>query len=516
MFYLISFVLTAPLFQPYQHCERGVGGVEKFKNVLQEHGAKKNDPIKGSNFQVVRSGGKKKIVLKPGSQFTLDILNQVVQMFNEVIDERRMERELTKETEDNEDMENEETPVGPIIMQMETNVSLVEDIFTQNSESEEDETEIEENLDEEDGEENGYTDQSDKQRFGRRLLSISEGDMVDEEVENNEEDSSKKAEEKTSEVDITIDDVKKEAKEAQGEAVESKEDAAKAQNIDSKSEMFHQDDDIVKAEACHLNNAGCQSELEVTPDQEEQTKTLNDHTSGRVETEDIEKEKDEVINEEEEYEDEEEEEDEEDDFDLLDEDTLSEMLSDYDEPLMKVEVFMELVDTLEEKLKVKDNKELHISALQSLVVYILTAEELATEDFAIASSSPTKAASLFTSLSSRLDQLKQTYLPQAVAFDHYVGEAWKEFVVMLDDVRLADMRRAEMQKMINRWLSLFIIQPLHSGSSKNAENLTRFVFNFHYAAELGKVIKARGLEEELSLIEEGRQEVEEMRLLYDK
>ena len=477
------------------------------KNVLQEQGGKKNDPIKGSNFQVVQSGGKKKIVLKPGSQFTLDILNQVVQMFNEVIDERRMERELTKETEDNEDMENEETPVGPIIMQMETNVSLVEDIFTQNSESEEDETEIEENLDEEDGEENNYTDQSDKQRFGRRLLSISEGDMVDEEVENNEEDSSKKAEEKTSEVDITIEDVKKEAKEAQGEAVESKE----AKNI-----VFHQDDDIVKAEACHLNNAGCQSELKVTPEQEEQTKTLNDHTSGRVETEDIEKEKDEVINEEEEYEDEEEEEDEEDDFDLLDEDTLSEMLSDYDEPLMKVEVFMELVDTLEEKLKVKDNKELHISALQSLVVYILTAEELATEDFAIASSSPTKAASLFTSLSSRLNQLKQTYLPQAVAFDHYVGEAWKEFVVMVDDVRLADMRRAEMQKMINRWLSLFIIQPLHPSSSKNAENLTRFVFNFHYAAELGKVIKARGLEEELSLIEEGRQEVEEMRLLYDK
>ena len=47
-------------------------------------------------------------------------------------------------------------------------------------------------------------------------------------------------------------------------------------------------------------------------------------------------------------------------------------------------------------------------------------------------------------------------------------------------------------------------------------NTNRFVFNFHYADELGKVIKSRGLEEELSLIEEGRQEVEEMRLLFDK
>ena len=29
--------------------------------------------------------------------------------------------------------------------------------------------------------------------------------------------------------------------------------------------------------------------------------------------------------------------------------------------------------------------------------------------------------------------------------------------------------------------------------------MSRFVFNFHYAAELGKVIKSRGMEEEISL-----------------
>ena len=46
--------------------------------------------------------------------------------------------------------------------------------------------------------------------------------------------------------------------------------------------------------------------------------------------------------------------------------------------------------------------------------------------------------------------------------------------------------------------------------------MSRFVFNFHYAAELEKVIKSRGLEEELALIEDGRQEVVEMRLLYEK
>ena len=432
VFNLISYDLTAPLFQPYQHCEGGVGGLEKLKNVLQEKGTKKNDHGKSPHFKVVQSGGKKKIVLKPGSQFTLEILNQVVQMFNEVIDDKRVKKEMVEETEDNRNIEssveNQETHVGPIIMQMETNVSLVEDIFTQNDESQEEETEIEENLDEMEDEENDYTHQSDIKRFGRRLLSISEGDMVEEEVENYEEDGSDKVEEKTLETDPTMDDVKTEedtnAKEAQDETVESNEAATEGQNIGVKSEMFHEDDDLVKAETCHLNNAGCRSELEVTPEREEQPKTLDDHASGRVETGDIEKEKDDVIDEEEEFE-EDDEEEEEDDFDLLDEDALTEMLRDYDEPLMKIEVFMELVDTLEDKLKVEKNKELHISALQSLVVYILTAEELATEDFATPSSSPTKAASLFASLSSRLDQLKQTYLPQAVAFDHYVGEAWK-------------------------------------------------------------------------------------------
>ena len=122
VFNLISYDLTAPLFQPYQHCEvGGVGGVENLKTVRQEQVAKKNDHEKESNFQVVQLGGKKKIVLKPGSEFTLEILNQVVQMFNDVIDERRVK----KESEDNEDIENEESLVGPIIMEMETNRALL-------------------------------------------------------------------------------------------------------------------------------------------------------------------------------------------------------------------------------------------------------------------------------------------------------------------------------------------------------------------------------------------------------
>ena len=85
----------------------------------------------------------------------------------------------------------------------------------------------------------------------------------------------------------------------------------------------------------------------------------------------------------------------------------------------------------------------------------------------------------------------------------------QEFAVMLDDKKLADMRRREMQHMINRFYHQQIIV-------NNFNIFPRFVFNFHYAAELEKVIKSRGLEEELALIEDGRQEVGEMRLLYEK
>ena len=80
---------------------------------------------------------------------------------------------------------------------------------------------------------------------------------------------------------------------------------------------------------------------------------------------------------------------------------------------------------------------------------------------------------------------------------------------MLDDKKLADMRRREMQHMINRFYHQKRIV-------SNLKYFSRFAFNFHYAAELEKVIKSRGLEEELALIEDGRQEVEEMRLLYEK
>ena len=413
------------MLQPYQYCERDVGGEESIKNIVYEKSVNKNDPGEGPQFQIVQSGGKKKIVLKPGSQFSLDILNQVVKMFNDAIDEKRLtEEEEIEGTKD--EKKTEEAPIGPIIMQLETNVSMVEDVFTQSPGGE---NKIEEHVHKE------QEDTGPSQRFGRRLLSINEDEVFEEEVDDLGEQAPHTSDEETpSEMNTAAQnpaETKATNVETEKDAVfKEDQDAAVIQTDDLQREEFEQDNDIVKAETCHSNNVidGGQPELEVNEQKSKQETMSNDRDSAIASGNEADFSNHE--NEEDGLEKEDGEEEEEDDFDLLDEDSLLEVLSDYNEPLMKITVFMELVDTLEEKLIVKNNKELHTSALQSLIVYIMTTEELATEeDFAIGSSSPTKAAALFASLTSRLDQLKQIHLPQVVAFDHYVGEAWKVFPI---------------------------------------------------------------------------------------
>ena len=352
--------------------------------------------------------------MKPGTQFSLDILNQVVKLFNEAIDEKIAQEEEGEEEE----------PVGPIIMQMKTNVSMVKNIFAQDGdgkkeqfetendivneeieeEEEEDEDEEEEEYDIDEDEEVTDEDVEDfdkhkeesyptnpSQRFGRRLLSIDEDDL--------------------SESEEVLDSL---------EIEDDSQPEGGGQDLADEHEV-EADEQVKEFRSCQVNKEGCHDESENRSQQESLAETNLDKSDNEANEEENE-EKD--IEKEEEEEDVEEDEGE-DDFDLLDEESLSEVLRDYDEPVMKIEVFMELVDTLEEKLSIVNNEELHTSALQSLVVYILAADELATEDSFKPSSSLTKAASLLASLAQRLDQLKQKYLPQAVAFDHYVGEAWK-------------------------------------------------------------------------------------------
>lgn len=386
--------------------------------LLKQRFAGKKNQAPAAQIQIVQSGGRKRLVMKPGTQFSLDILNQVVKLFNEAIDEKMAQEEEGEEEE----------PVGPIIMQMKTNVSMVKNIFAQDGDSkkeqfetendivneeieeeEEDEDEEEEENDEDEDEEVTDEDVEDfeeheeesyptnpSQRFGRRLLSIDEDDLSE-------------SEEVLDSLEIE-DDSQPEGGGGQ--------DLADEHGVEG-------DEQVKEFKSCQVNKEGCHDESENRSQQESLAGTNLDKSDNEANEEENE-EKDIAKEEEEEDVEEDEEDDEsEDDFDLLDEDSLSEILRDYDEPVMKIEVFMELVDTLEEKLSIVNNEELHTSALQSLVVYILAADELATEDSFKPPSSLTKAASLLASLAQRLDQLKQKYLPQAVAFDRYVGEAWK-------------------------------------------------------------------------------------------
>ena len=116
--------MTALLSQPYQKCGRVTNELE---NALlkQRIVGKKNQEPTTAQIQIVQSGGKKRLVMKPGTQFSLDILNQVVKLFNEAIDEKMAQEEEGEEEE----------PVGPIIMQMKTNVSMVKKIFAQDAAS---------------------------------------------------------------------------------------------------------------------------------------------------------------------------------------------------------------------------------------------------------------------------------------------------------------------------------------------------------------------------------------------
>ena len=383
--------------------------------LLKQRSVGKKNQAPAAQIQIVQSGGRKRLVMKPGTQFSLDILNQVVKLFNEAIDEKIAQEE-------------EEEPVGPIIMQMKTNVSMVKNIFAQDGDSkkeqfetendivneeieeeeEEDEDEEEEEYDIDEDEEVTDEDVEDfdkhkeesyptnpSQRFGRRLLSIDEDDL--------------------SESEEVLDSL---------EIEDDSQPEGGGQDLADEHEV-EADEQVKEFRSCQVNKEGCHDESENRSQQESLAETNLDKSDNEANEEENE-EKDIAKEEEEEDVEEDEDDDEsEDDFDLLDEESLSEILRDYDEPVMKIEVFMELIDALEEKLSIVNNEELHTSALQSLVVYILAADELATEDSFKPSSSLTKAASLLASLAQRLDQLKQKYLPQAVAFDHYVGEAWK-------------------------------------------------------------------------------------------
>ena len=330
-----------------------------------------------------------KVVLKNGVKLTTDIFNDVIKTLKEIKlkedqtnksvqdadddDDNNDDDEDDDEDDDDDDDQDDEDDttednISGITKNMKTNSTAIHEVFEQSS----------------------VPDEYASKPIGRRLLSIEE----DEEDANDEDEEYSKWMAKQEESATKRDVVKMEIEREKDEMDHWKDDSDpscpdSSCNLSTEEPMIIQKDGLKGSEEEHFEL----SEDEVGDE------------SGDKEEEESEEDDEETVDE--------------DDFELLDEDGLTEVLKDYEDPLLKVAVFNELVDTLEKKIELKNNQDLHNSALQSLIVYIFAAEELFSE---MPEDAPEEANKDLAALWNRLAELKAKHLPQAVAFDNYVGE----------------------------------------------------------------------------------------------
>jgi len=176
-----------------------------------------------------------------------------------------------------------------------------------------------------------------------------------------------------------------------------------------------------------------------------------------------------------------------DDFDLLDEESLTSMLADYDDISEKLKVIEELIDTLEAKIVTKDDKELQTSAVQSLIVYLYAMEDLKPK----VENASSKDKENFKNLNVRLNTLKETQLRLVTHFETFVEKAWSLFIQLLDENVIQEFKRNDVIDMINK-----------------------FVFNFHYASEIEKMVISRDIPDEVDMIEGGSEDIRVMTKFY--
>ena len=327
-----------------------------------------------------------KVVLRNGVKLTTDIFNDVIKTLKE-IKLKDQTNESVQDADDDDDGNNDddeddddddddqddeddttEDHRSEITKNMKTNSTTIHEVFDQSS----------------------VPDEYSSKPIGRRLLSIEE----DEEDANDEDEEYSKWMAKQEDGATKKDRVKMEIE----------------REKDQMNQWKDENDPSCPDSSCNLSN--------------EEPNIIQKGGLRGSEEEHLHLSEDEVGDESEDKEGEESEEDyeetdDEDDFELLDEDGLTEVLKDYEDPLLKVAVFNELVDTLEEKIEVRNNLDLHNSALQSLIVYIFAAEELFSE---MPEDAPVEANKDLAALWNRLAELKAKHLPQAVAFDNFVGE----------------------------------------------------------------------------------------------
>lgn len=176
-----------------------------------------------------------------------------------------------------------------------------------------------------------------------------------------------------------------------------------------------------------------------------------------------------------------------DDFDLLDEESLASMLNDYEEMSEKLKVIKDLIDTLETKIASKNDEELQTSAIQSLIVYLYAMEDLKIK---VANASSEDKEN-FKDLNIRLNNLKETHLKQVTHLEAFVEKAWSIFLKLLDEDVIETFKRNDVINLINE-----------------------FVFNFHYASEIEKIIIRRNIPDELDMIAGGSEDIKVMTKFY--
>ena len=223
-------------------------------------------------------------------------------------------------------------------------------------------------------------------------------------------------------------------------------------------------------------------------DEDSEDEEINEHDE---ESEDEEIDEDDEEREDGENEDEESEDEEIGDEDLLDAESLAKLLANKDLS-EKIAAMNDVLDDLESKLKLnlqEIDEDLYVSAIQSLIVYIYSVEEMQEVPRSKQSS---EDVTLLQQLSDRMKAMKKTYLSQVTNFELFFSKSWELFIEIIEDKIFLDRSNRE-----------------------SVDKINEFAFNFHYAAEIEKIIRRRAIEDETDIIEEFEEDLGMMRQVYE-
>ena len=179
------------------------------------------------------------------------------------------------------------------------------------------------------------------------------------------------------------------------------------------------------------------------------------------------------------------------DEDLLDAEELAGLLANK-ELSEKISTMNDVLDDLESLLELNlhdIDEDLYVSAIQSLIVYIYSVEEMQETPHSKQSS---QDLALLQKLSERMKEMKKTYLSQVTHFEMFFSNSWDRFKEIVEDQIYLDKSNKE-----------------------SVDKINEFAFNFHYATEIEKIIRRRAIEDEIDIIDEFKDDLALMQQVYD-